>query len=871
MMRILKNLVLYLLLSSSAIVGGAEEQKANISKDKKSGEEDVVSTKKLTDNAASKKDLQEQIKRDLAKYRKFANNFEQQRLKFDKKYPHFATVVIKNSLTKMARTTYQSLFRSRLAAFKRKLSSEQQQDLERYFALKFKIAKQKILENPQYQADLISDGNKKIVAKVLGELKKEYQVTSEESSEFKKLTKQLKSVSDLFSKNQMAFDTTYLYYQLDGEFYSKLQPLYPQDIIEFSQTSFVNEMQRNKNYKIARKSQCKLTPQQQADYLESSIKVMGCLYGRGILNGFKEHFIDLFILNKLLYDENFVKIIANQKKMQEDFLGMFSWMDISRSRVGKKYLVKYADGSKIRYPNSMDLMMAYHHDFVSQIRDFKQVKKNINALIYLDLNRYFNLPVDFKLSEKIQKKLFSIMRERAICRFEAIVPQYNLKEKKLFEKPFDLKAVAKPKKLTKEEQEKLIQALYSSSVDKFCGFVKSRYPFLALKKIDWDKITKEALLECKNIKNDKQFCLFMIKLVAKLEDSHAYVMPGTSPMVRDIKFPNFTSGFACLEDKKGDAVVYFLNPRGSAFAAGLKAGNIIKSINGVPTEKLIKERENLLKTYSGWSSERYLHYSALRSFDRVLQHNQAQKIVAITNNGKEKTFNLTANMNARYINRLPVPIENIYDSGNVSWTNLGDDIGYIYVRRIRRGLEQGLDKALKSFGEDIKGLIIDVRGNSGGGFDTRTAYVNFDVDNVLNSSGEMKVNRPLYKGKIAVLIDQRCISAGEGWSSWFKRYKRAKFFGQTTAGASARKIIYPLDNDKYKVRIPIKGYRGFLTRLIERRGIEPDYKVDYEAKDIAKGRDTILEAAKKWLIVESKAVGQKAVDVKDSESTVVKK
>lgn len=109
-------------------------------------------------------------------------------------------------------------------------------------------------------------------------------------------------------------------------------------------------------------------------------------------------------------------------------------------------------------------------------------------------------------------------------------------------------------------------------------------------------------------------------------------------------------------------------------------------------------------------------------------------------------------------------------------------------------------------------------------------------------------NRPVYKGKIAILIDQRCISAGEGWSSWFKRHKRAKFFGKTTAGASARKTVYKLENGLFKVRMSVKGYCGFLDRLIERRGIEPDVEVDYLASDIAIGKDSILDAAKEWLV-----------------------
>ena len=389
---------------------------------------------------------------------------------------------------------------------------------------------------------------------------------------------------------------------------------------------------------------------------------------------------------------------------------------------------------------------------------------------------------------------------------------------------------------------------YLTSVADFCQFVKANYPFLELKNIDWDKVSEEAKAEAAKIDNDHDFCLFMYKLVAKLEDSHAYLYPGKAKTVQLQDFPNYSAGFSCLEDDKGQAVVYFIDRNGSAAKSGLKVGSIITEINGKLTKDLIAERENLLKRYSGWSSQRYLHYNALRSFDRITKFNGNLKVTAITPAGEAKVYELNANVGSRYINRLPIPIDGVRDAANVAWKKLDDNTGYIYVRRIRRGLEGSLDAALKEFG-DVKGVIIDVRGNSGGGFDSRTAFLNFSKQ---EEGGKNNVDRPHFDGPIAMLIDSRCISAGEGWSSWFMRNERAKFFGQTTAGASARKTFYTLTNKKYKVKIPVKGYRGFLKRMIERRGLEPDVEVKYKASDIAAGKDTVLEAAKAWLEQQAK-------------------
>ena len=144
---------------------------------------------------------------------------------------------------------------------------------------------------------------------------------------------------------------------------------------------------------------------------------------------------------------------------------------------------------------------------------------------------------------------------------------------------------------------------------------------------------------------------------------------------------------------------------------------------------------------------------------------------------------------------------------------------------------------------DIRGLIIDVRGNSGGGFDTTTAFVNFDPAHAA-ARGPV---RPRYAGRIALLLDERTISAGEGWASWFVARRRARVFGSTSAGISSRKVTYDLTYGRYKVVVPVKAYSGSLDRPIERRGLEPDVEVRCTASDLSRGRDTVLETAAEWL------------------------
>ncbi len=290
-------------------------------------------------------------------------------------------------------------------------------------------------------------------------------------------------------------------------------------------------------------------------------------------------------------------------------------------------------------------------------------------------------------------------------------------------------------------------------------------------------------------------------------------------------------------------MLYSVNPRTHAWKAGVRPGMMVVSVNGVPAAEAMDRWMQHQRNYVGYSSDRYLRYDAVRWFLRQPQRGARIALELEDVDGRRFTALLKAEGRGWYIPRLPVPRAGIEDGGaDVQWVRLADGIGYIHVRRMRQGLEVSLDQALNALG-DLKGLILDVRGNSGGGFDANTAFRNFD----LSREAEAKPHRPLYRGPIALLIDERCISAGEGWTSWFVARKRARLFGTTTAGASARKETYTLSNGLYKVEVPVKAYTGFLDRPIERRGLEPDVELRPSARDISLGRDTVAEAAVEWL------------------------
>lgn len=365
------------------------------------------------------------------------------------------------------------------------------------------------------------------------------------------------------------------------------------------------------------------------------------------------------------------------------------------------------------------------------------------------------------------------------------------------------------------------------------------YAHFEVKQIDWKAVGDELLPRSKTLKTRDEFCLLCQELVARLEDSHAYLIPGKLQPA-SVPVPLFDPGFACLLEADQRLIVYHVDPQSSAQLAGLKVGSVVTHVSGIEAGEVLNRIMTQTKRYAGYSSERYLKYHAAQWLGRQMEKGAPVTLRVIEPDGNEKELKTNAESGVRYLPRLPVPIAGIEDSASIDWTRLDEKTGYIFIRQIRDDLNTQLDAAVKELG-DCKGLILDVRGNSGGGFDAARSFGNFDV------SDKTEPDRPKFTGPIAVLIDARCISAGEGWVSWFRAKDGAKFFGTTTAGASSRKNTVDVLGGTYRVIYSVKAYRGFLDRPIERIGIEPDVVVHHTAESIANGKDEVLEAARSYL------------------------
>ena len=144
------------------------------------------------------------------------------------------------------------------------------------------------------------------------------------------------------------------------------------------------------------------------------------------------------------------------------------------------------------------------------------------------------------------------------------------------------------------------------------------YPSFAIKGIDWEKVGRELLPRAEAVETEEQFGLLVEELVARLEDSHAYVHEG-SATPPSAGFPEWDPWLACLIDDRGRPVLYAVSPRTPAWKAGVRPGMTVLSVNGVPAAEAMDRWMKRQRKYVGYSSERYLRYDAARFFHRQMK------------------------------------------------------------------------------------------------------------------------------------------------------------------------------------------------------------------------------------------------------------
>lgn len=153
---------------------------------------------------------------------------------------------------------------------------------------------------------------------------------------------------------------------------------------------------------------------------------------------------------------------------------------------------------------------------------------------------------------------------------------------------------------------------------------------------------------------------------------------------------------------------------------------------------------------------------------------------------------------------------------------------------------------------DASGLVVDVRGNYGGLL-SNAVYISdifMDEGNIVSTVNRkgIKTDFDAEPGSvladipIVVLVDEASASASEIFSGAMQDNKRAILVGERTFGKGLVQMVAVLP-DGSGMNFTVAKYLTPSGRNINKKGIEPDYKVEYKETDVENEEDTQLDKA----------------------------
>lgn len=159
-----------------------------------------------------------------------------------------------------------------------------------------------------------------------------------------------------------------------------------------------------------------------------------------------------------------------------------------------------------------------------------------------------------------------------------------------------------------------------------------------------------------------------------------------------------------------------------------------------------------------------------------------------------------------------------------------DDILYIRLRIFNKQTEKAVKKSLND-NTDVKGVIIDLRGNSGGMFNEALKVAGLFIDNAIitYTAGRNNSNihyytskdNTIYDGPLIILVDGKTASAAEVLAGGLQEQSRAKIIGTRTFGKGTIQNIIQMSN-KGKLVLTTEQFYTPSGKVIHKHGIIPD-------------------------------------------------
>lgn len=184
------------------------------------------------------------------------------------------------------------------------------------------------------------------------------------------------------------------------------------------------------------------------------------------------------------------------------------------------------------------------------------------------------------------------------------------------------------------------------------------------------------------------------------------------------------------------------------------------------------------------------------------------------------------------------------------------NIGYIQISSfISTSTPNEFLEALENT-QNSKGLIVDLRGNTGGLLTNAIFIANLFIEkgclvSIVGRNGyrydimakdlDVEIDKPMI-----ILVNGTSASASEILSGAMKDYHKAKILGTKTYGKGMVQKIIPMPNET-GLNLTIAKYLTPKGKDINKKGVSPDIEIKFTQQDLKAKKDIQLETAKKIL------------------------
>lgn len=308
-------------------------------------------------------------------------------------------------------------------------------------------------------------------------------------------------------------------------------------------------------------------------------------------------------------------------------------------------------------------------------------------------------------------------------------------------------------------------------------------------------------------------------LLSSLDDPYAeYYDPDAFAEFRMESKGEFFGVGMTLGSEDGTPVVVTVFKNTPAERAGLKAGDVIVSIDGVKKKPWVLDDV----------------------VSRVRGPKDTEVVIEVRREGTKGTLKFTVTRDL-----ITIP--------NVMTSMIGGDVGHIRLLQFNDNAADELKDAMAELeGKGAKGFILDLRGNPGGllhsSVEVASLFVESGVIVRVDERGKPEV-KEMALGNVAttkplvLLIDGNSASASEIVAGALQDHKRATLVGEKTFGKGSVQSVLDVSNGG-AIKLTTAHYLTPKSRVINKKGVTPDVVVKMEPKLMADEKtDTQLKKA----------------------------